>query len=302
MRAALILVLGIAVVTALPADPGRIVGGTFTEIEKYPFLVALLRDSAGIAHTHYCGGSIINTRAVLTAAHCVMDDLEPFQWLSRVGSSTKSSGGTVHSTESIIMHPEYDRSTLDKDVAVIRIVGSFTFGSSVQPGYIATSHYPIRDNAPVWSAGWGSICDVAVIRIVGSFTFGSSVQPGYIATPHYPIRDNAPVWSAGWGSICYEFCQSPEHLKHVMVWIVNQEVCKQRYAERNLEVNGNMLCSGRLDLGGRDACQGDSGGPLVHNNNVIIGVTSWGWNCAHPNYPGVTARVPVFYNWIMSQS
>ncbi|KAJ2948330.1 hypothetical protein O0L34_g7570 [Tuta absoluta] len=258
MRTALIFLLGLAVVSALPTDPSRIVGGTFTEIEQYPFVVALLRSASGVVYTHNCGGTIINERAVLTAAHCVMDDNEPFQWLSRVGSSAKSSGGQVHNTEAIIIYPEFNRSNLDKDITVI--------------------------------------------RIVGTFSFGNSVQPGYIAPPNYPIRDNAPVWSVGWGTICNEFCASAEYLKHVMVWIVNKDVCKQRYAERNMEVNENMLCSGRLDLGGRDACQGDSGGPLIHNNNVIIGVTSWGYSCAHPNYPGITARVPVFYNWIMAQS
>ncbi|XP_047999851.1 trypsin, alkaline C-like [Leguminivora glycinivorella] len=62
-----------------------------------------------------------------------------------------------------------------------------------------------------------------------------------------------------------------------------------------------MLCSGWLDVGGRDQCQGDSGGPLIHNG-VVIGVCSWGEQCALPRYPGVNARVSRYTSWIQSNA
>lgn len=58
-----------------------------------------------------------------------------------------------------------------------------------------------------------------------------------------------------------------------------------------------MLCSGYLNVGGRDQCQGDTGSPLLHNN-VIVGIRSWGIGCADPYFPGVNARVSVASNWI----
>lgn len=63
-------------------------------------------------------------------------------------------------------------------------------------------------------------------------------------------------------------------------------------------VTDNMICSGWLDVGGRDQCQGDSGGPLIHNG-VIVGLSSWGWDCASPVWPGVNTRVSSYTDWVV---
>lgn len=61
-----------------------------------------------------------------------------------------------------------------------------------------------------------------------------------------------------------------------------------------------MFCAGE---GGKDSCQGDSGGPIVlenGNQHVLVGVVSWGFGCADPNFPGVYARVSSAIGWIES--
>lgn len=71
------------------------------------------------------------------------------------------------------------------------------------------------------------------------------------------------------------------------------------YATLGLTVTNNMFCSGWLNVGGRDQCQGDSGGPVI-SNNVLVGISSWGYQCGLANYPGVNTRVSNFSSWIQN--
>lgn len=48
-----------------------------------------------------------------------------------------------------------------------------------------------------------------------------------------------------------------------------------------------MFCASGGD---KDACQGDSGGPLMQDN-ILIGIVSWGVECGDPKYPGVYSKL-----------
>ncbi|XP_045446106.1 trypsin, alkaline B-like [Melitaea cinxia] len=255
MRALIILALGLTVATGTSAR--RIVGGSVTTIGQYPFAAALLRSFSGAGtFSQACGGTIINNRAVLTAANCFDSHPHAYQWRVRVGSTYSNSGGVVSTTRRVNVHYGYVTSTLNNDVAVMIINGAFNFNNNVRVAPIAGSNYNVPDNAPAWVIGWGTT----------SYLGAASVQ-----------------------------------LRHVQVWVVNQAVCRSRYAERGNTVTDNMLCSGYLDVGGRDACHGDTGGPVIHNG-VIVGITSWGYQCGHARFPGVNARVSRFTSWIQNNS
>jgi len=74
-----------------------------------------------------CGGSIVTTKYVVTAAHCVYN---PLQLLVIAGNKNRNSG-TEHNCVNFFQHEDYDSAEFDNDVAVIELQGEFTFSNSI---------------------------------------------------------------------------------------------------------------------------------------------------------------------------
>ncbi|CAH2095034.1 unnamed protein product [Euphydryas editha] len=142
--------------------------------------------------------------------------------------------------------------------------------------------------------------DISVLRLTTPLAFSSVIQNTPVVAQNAAIPDNVPVVHAGWGTTQQGGISSPI-LRDVEIYTVNNTLCRQRYAQLGLgnRVTQNMICAGLLDVGGRDACQGDSGGPLYYGN-ILIGVVSWGYGCAHAVYPGISTNVASYTNWIVS--
>jgi trypsin len=92
-------------------------------------------------------------------------------------------------------------------------------------------------------------------------------------------------------------------LQEVTVNAVDPGVCSSQYASAGGIPSTTMLCAG-VSGGGKDTCQGDSGGPLmeiVDGTLTQVGVVSWGYGCAQPNFAGIYSRVSTYAAWIDEQ-
>ncbi|MBN4688662.1 trypsin-like serine protease, partial [Escherichia coli] len=86
--------LCVAAVSA--ASPDRIIGGSITTINNYPSASPLLYAANQVNFGQSCGGTIINQRSILSAAHCFQGVRNnAARWRIRVGSSFAHSGGIL---------------------------------------------------------------------------------------------------------------------------------------------------------------------------------------------------------------
>lgn len=142
----LLVVCLVAIGESSPSS--RIVGGTDAVNGQIPYQVSL-RSSI---NSHFCGGSIINNRWVLSAAHCTIGrSLANTQVV--VGSVFLNSGGILHQSSLIISHPQYDEISITNDVSVIQTATPIIFTAFVQP--IAVGADFIGGGLLATSAGWG---------------------------------------------------------------------------------------------------------------------------------------------------
>ncbi|XP_055849976.1 trypsin 5G1-like isoform X2 [Episyrphus balteatus] len=112
------------------------------------------------------------------------------------------------------------------------------------------------------------------------------------------VADGTLLRVTGWGNTQNSY-ESRSQLRSTIVPKTNQDECSRAYKSYG-GVTPRMICAG-LKEGGKDACQGDSGGPLMEDD-ILVGIVSWGYGCAVANYPGVHSRVASVRDWIKSVS
>lgn len=101
--------------------------------------------------------------------------------------------------------------------------------------------------------------------------------------------------------------RTPKSLRYVELPVVDQETCRQSFAELKKlrddvpNLTDNMFCVG-LPEGGRGSCLGDKGGPFTLRDNSgrfwAAGIDSWGVDCGIPGTYRVYTKVGNYVDWI----
>uniref|UniRef100_A0A803W3Q1 Transmembrane serine protease 7 n=1 Tax=Ficedula albicollis TaxID=59894 RepID=A0A803W3Q1_FICAL len=235
----------------------RIVGGSNTEEGEWPWQVSL--HFVGAA---YCGASVISKEWLVSAAHC-------FQGSKSVRHNLRKrdiAGWGLLSITRIIVHPQYDQSISDYDIALLEMETPVLFSELVQPICLPSTSRVFLYGTVCYVTGWGA------------------------------IKENSMFIS--WIYFLQVWRHLAKTLQEARVRMINQSVCSKLYDDL---ITSRMLCAGNLN-GGVDACQGDSGGPLActgkGNRWYLAGIVSWGEGCARRHRPGVYTKVTALYDWI----
>lgn len=104
------------------------------------------------------------------------------------------------------------------------------------------------------------------------------------------LVDGEEVLAMGWGAVGYGLPASNKLLEVTMA-AIDFSLCNLLW-DSILDPDA-QICAG-FDAGGKDTCQGDSGGPLLAGNGTelaLVGIVSFGYQCALPGVPGVYTNV-----------
>lgn len=264
---------GLLSVSASAATPlPRIIGGTTASDEQFPWQAAIIANAAMPYDSFTCGGSIINANWILTAAHCAESNARTVvvgtQNLNDLSSAQKIT------VKRWIKHPDYvDESATsgilyDNDIALIELL------------------------TPIDMTACGTKC--ATISLADSTNESSLTAL------------STPVILSGWGETTGATDENQKVYPNLLQWAqMNIVDCSASPSLISAsDISASMMCATVSDYS-IDACSGDSGGPLVTSATdgvgyVQVGVVSFGYGCATPNYPGVYTRVAKYAEWIYS--
>ncbi|MER5212616.1 serine protease [Streptomyces sp. NPDC002838] len=253
----LVLAAAAAAIPLASAAPvsadGIVVGGFPVDVSESPWTVALSsRDRFGGTRAgQFCGGVAVGRTTVLTAAHCLEEDVlgvppDSVRDLKVIAGRTDllSDRGQEIPVRDIWVNPTYDGVTSSGDFAVLSLAE------------------PVPQNSVIAMATAGD--------------------------PAYTPGTAAVVY--GWGDVtgAGDYARG---LRGAQVHVLSDAPCEEAYpgSSDGTYMSDTMLCAGEQE-GGRDACQGDSGGPLVARGK-LIGLVSWGSGCGRAGSPGVYTRV-----------
>ncbi|KAM6405822.1 serine protease 55-like [Pluvialis apricaria] len=127
----------------------RITTGTYAKAGEFPWHVSIQSNGQ-----HICSGTIISALWILTAAHCFAEEVPPDLTVV-VGGTDLSLPLEEHKPDSLILHENFDRMSMENDIALILLSAPIEFSEEKIPVCLPFM-YDINTWQHCWVAGWGT--------------------------------------------------------------------------------------------------------------------------------------------------
>jgi secreted trypsin-like serine protease len=253
----------------------RVVHGVQADRGQWPSAVSLSIHKEGGRAASLCAGTVIDSRWILTAAHCIFDrrrgGVKSLRAVTAFANSNVPRRGEARRIKSVVVHPDFAAVPragkalpgLVNDIALLELE---TPTSAPRQKLLAAAALPAGLAAGTMATvvGWG------------------------VTTPRRPDQHSDPTLVS-------------KRLLRANVPIADRAVCDAFLGFPGGVATVPIFCAGDA-RGGPDACNGDSGGPIFvpgqAGEPLQAGVVSWGEGCAHPGTYGAYASLAQFEAWI----
>jgi len=153
--AAALLVVASGADSAATATPAReaVLGGRPATLAEFPWIAALVGRGSSPLNGQFCGGTVVASDAIVTAAHCVLGGTRIDVVVGR--DRLRGTGGRRLRVARVTPHPSFSFERGGLDVAVLRVarpleVPALPVATRAETGLL-------RAGAPVRVAGWGLV-------------------------------------------------------------------------------------------------------------------------------------------------
>ncbi|XP_041743883.1 chymotrypsin-like elastase family member 2A isoform X1 [Coregonus clupeaformis] len=244
---------------AIKPDTTRVVNGVDARPNSWPWQISLQYERNG-EYRHTCGGSLIATNWVMTAAHCIDLNLNYRVVVGKhnLAEAEPSAQAYFPAKKGIIVHKHYNPVLLSvgNDIAMIKLAEHVTLSDQVQLACVPAPGTILSNNYPCYITGWGRL------------TTGGPT-PDTLQQALMPVVDHKTCTQSDWWGVS---------IRRSMVCAGGDGV-----------VGG---CNG--DSGGPLNCKNSAGVWEVHGIASFVS----GQGCNYIKKPTVFTRVSDYNEWI----